>query len=751
MKIQKNILCCVLFGFCSYGFSAESTLLTDTLPEVVVTNSRQQMLLTSKSNASSIFLSNEIEQNQITSAKDFTAFVPSLYMPDYGSAMTSSIYMRGLGARIDNPVIGLYVDGVGLANKNSFDFQFLDIRDVNIFRGPQGTLFGKNTIGGLINIRMLSPLSYQGTRASVTYANQNYAIAKASHYAKFNDRVGLGLGAFYRHCDGYFVNQYDGKLTDWNNQAGAFVKLEIKPTDNIRLSNLLNYNFVKQGAFPYHKENQPVNHNDYCGYNRHNLIEGLNIEIDFDDIVLNSTTSYQFLNDHMIMDQDYMPYSYFTLEQSQREHYIEQNFTLRNRQHVKILKDNEIGLPADLRSFFSWDWLAGLTISHKQNEMSAPVTFFREGIDTIILANANVFGDSYRYDIREQQFTIYSDFLTPTTNLALYHTSYLTWNQWLLELGLRLEYEKSAFRYQSHSHFDYNFVPVLTDYQRLECNFNGITNLQYLEVLPRVAISYNRTNWTVFASVAEGYKAGGFNSQLFADIVKNQMTNKMLQQSKTQDIDDVITYKPERCLTTEVGGRYHYSSNTWHVNAEVRLFDNELFNQQLTVFKPNTTGRMMTNAGRSRSLGVELTANAGYKGFSANLAYGYTYDRFVVFQDGANNYAGKHIPYIPDNTLAIGLAYKWTFSHNIVRALTLSAQSKTIGAIYWDNNNDYKQPVYSLLDANLTLSMKYFDISIWGQNLTNTKYNVFYFESLSNVFMQSGKPITYGTTIKLEI
>lgn len=751
MKFRSIISFFVLLGFVFCTNAAESTLLNDTLPEVVVTNSRQQMLLASKSDLPTTFYSYDIDKFQITSAKDFSAFVPSLYMPDYGSAMTSSIYMRGLGARIDNPVVGLYIDGVGLANKNSFDFQFLDIRDVNIFRGPQGTLFGKNTIGGLINIRLLSPLSYQGTRASVTYANQNYALVKASHYAKFNDKVGLALGAFYRHCDGYFVNQYDGKLTDWNNQAGGFLKLEFMPTENIKISNLINYNFIKQGAFPYHKLNQPVNHNDYCGYNRHNLIDGLNIEINFENVVLNSTTSYQFLKDHMIMDQDYMPYSYFTLEQQQKEHYIEQNFTLRNRHHTKILKNDEITLDADKRSFFAWDWIAGLSISHKQNDMSAPVTFFRDGIDTIILANANVFGDAARYDIREQQFTIYSDFLTPTTNVALYHTSYLTWNNWQLELGLRLDYEKSSFRYQSHSHFSYNFTPYLPEYQKLECNFNGVSNLQYFEVLPRIAASYTRPNWSVFASITEGHKAGGFNSQLFADIVKNQMTNEMMQQKKSQDIDDVITYQPERCLTSEIGGRYNYSNKTWKVNTELRLYDNELFNQQLTVFKPNTTGRQMTNAGRSRSLGVELTAAVRFKGLSANLSYGYTFDRFVRYQDGANNYAGNHIPYIPDNTLSVGLAYQWDIQHDVVRAVTISAQSKTIGSIYWDNQNIYKQPIYSLLDANIILSMKYVELSIWGQNLTNTQYNVFYFESLSNVFMQSGKPITYGATIKLEI
>lgn len=737
--MKKAILSILSLSVFSFGTLAVEDVLTDTLPEVMVVNNREQMLRSSVSNQPEVFYLRTIEQQQISSAKDFTAFVPSLHIPEYGSAMTSSIYMRGLGARIDNPVVGVYIDGIGLANKNSFDFHFLDIRSAEMFRGPQGTLFGRNTIGGVLNLRTISPLAYQGTRATLSYANQNSALAQVSHYAKLTDNFGLGAGAYYRHTDGYFRNQYDGKLTDWSHNAGAMLKLEHKQDSDLKIINNLNYNFVKQGAFPYHLESQPVNHNGFCGYLRHSLTEGLNVEINFDDITLSSLTSYQLLHDQMDMDQDYLPYSYFTLRQKQTEHFIEQNFVLRNRTN-SVKSDS-----------FRWDWLAGLSVSYKQNQMSAPVTFMRDGIDTIILANANVFGDNIRYNIRDNQFTIYSDFITSNTDVGFYHTSYLTWNRWQLELGLRLEYEQSLFRYDSYGRYYYNFVPYITEYTLLESKFNGNSALRYLEILPRVAASYKQDGWTVFASIAEGYKAGGFNTQLFSDIIRNDMMLQMMGKEMTQDVESIITYKPERCLTSEVGARYNYVNTDFSSDVELRFYDNELFNQQLTVFPKNTTGRMMTNAGRSRSLGVELTGNVRYKGFTFDLSYGYTHARFLLYQSGVHNYAGKHIPYIPDNTLALSAAYKLTFEHDIVNSLVFALGTKAIGAIYWDNENMYKQPIYGLLNANITLSMQYVSLSLWGQNLTNTKYDVFYFESMNNVFMQSGKPITYGITLKLEI
>ena len=721
------------------GSESESTPLNDTLPEVVVIHSREQMQKSLSSNTPTTFYLREIEYQQISSAKDFTSFVPSLHIPEYGSAMTSSIYMRGLGARIDNPVVGIYVDGVGLANKNSFDFHFVDIQRADIFRGPQGTLFGRNTIGGVISLKTISPFSFQGTRASVSYGNQNTAYVQLSHYAKFSHNFGLGAAAYYKHTDGYFRNEYDGKLTDWSDAAGAMLKLEYRSDSTIRIINNLTYNFVNQGAFPYHLENQPVNHNDFCGYMRHNIIEGLNIEIDFDKVTLSSITSYQMLSDRMDMDQDYLPYSYFTLQQNQKEHSIEQNFVLTNR--------NTEQRAGNLK----WNRISGASFAYKQNSMSAPVTFLRQGIDTIILANANIFGDIAKYEIRDDKFTIFSDFITSNIDVALYHTSYLKWNNWKLELGLRLDYEQSTFKYDSYGKFHYNFAPYIPDYRLLETVLQGSHSLRYLEVLPRVALSYDRESWSVFASVAEGYKAGGFNTQLFSDIVRNQMTEQMLQRQPDDDVESVLTYLPERCLSSEIGARYSFRNEDWSADAELRLYDNELFNQQLTVFPKNTTGRMMTNAGRSRSLGVEFVGGLSYKGFSADVSYGYTYARFINYQSGRNDYAGNRIPYIPDNTLAVGLSYRLRFKHDIANDLVFSVQSKTTGEIYWDNENRYKQQIYNLLNANITLSMRYVSISLWGQNLLNTKYNVFYFESLNNVFMQSGKPITFGGTIRLEI
>ena len=103
----------------------------------------------------------------VVGIKGMSDVVPNFYMPDYGSRITSSIYVRGIGARMDQPAVGLTVDNVGIMNKNAYDFDVADVAYVEMVRGPQSSLFGRNTMTGMINIRSISPWDYQGWRSTV--------------------------------------------------------------------------------------------------------------------------------------------------------------------------------------------------------------------------------------------------------------------------------------------------------------------------------------------------------------------------------------------------------------------------------------------------------------------------------------------------------------------------------------------------------------------------------------------------------
>lgn len=138
--------------------NVNDTIKTYNIGEVIVTSSTKETNdLRTLPGAVSILSPQAIAARQIDALKDISAFIPNLYMPDYGSKMTSAIYIRGIGARSSGQSIGLYVDNVPYLDKSAFDFELNDIQRIEVLRGPQGTLYGRNAMGGIVNIYTLSP------------------------------------------------------------------------------------------------------------------------------------------------------------------------------------------------------------------------------------------------------------------------------------------------------------------------------------------------------------------------------------------------------------------------------------------------------------------------------------------------------------------------------------------------------------------------------------------------------------------
>ena len=122
--------------------------------------------------AASVLGGRTLEMRGVAAVKDVMMDIPNLFMPDYGSRTTSSVYVRGMGTRIDQPVVGMNVDNVPLADKNLYDTELPDIERIEFLRGPQATLYGRNTMGGLVKVHTRSPFSYQGTDVKLSYGTK---------------------------------------------------------------------------------------------------------------------------------------------------------------------------------------------------------------------------------------------------------------------------------------------------------------------------------------------------------------------------------------------------------------------------------------------------------------------------------------------------------------------------------------------------------------------------------------------------
>lgn len=728
----------------------------DTIPlgEVSVTAIKQAAQLQTEPLASTTVGAQAIERLNITDIKQVSELTPNFFIPAYGSRMTSSIYVRGLGARIDQPAMGLNVDNIPVLNKNDYDFDFFNIERIEILRGPQSTLYGRNTMGGVINVYTLSPMRYQGMRLMLETASYASWRAAMGLYHKFNPKFALGVDINAYSTRGQTENQSVAekwpKLTRKADQAEQYtgrLKLAWLPRPEVSVDNVLSYSYNRQGGYPYElKGENKVDYNDTCFYNRHSVAEGLTVQWRAEKFTMSSITGLRFFGDELELDNDFTPESYFTLNQKIREASLTQDLVFRG----------DVGC---------YSWMAGAFGFYKHSKMSAPVTFQKDGIQRLILENIPI-GKTMAWDT--QEFVLHDDFRLPNWGVALYHQSQYSLGDWTFTAGLRLDYEHAAMRYDLDTSTG-TYMQMGPSRMHLDGEVHDGDRLRqhWLQLLPKVAVSYripSMENSNVYLNISKGYKAGGYNTQMFSTILQDklkaalmasaknqlppQMSDKMPALSSPFTVEDYAAYKPEYSWNYEIGG--HFSCFEGRILTDLAAFYIDIRDQQLTVFPDgSTTGRMMTNAGRTRSAGAELAVTARPTDrWVARASYGYTNAKFLRYNDGEKDFRGKFVPYAPQHTAFASCQYSqplpmWWFDR-----MDFEINGRGVGPIYWNEENSLRQNFYALLGASIRLQLQKVSLDIWGENLLNQKYSTFYFRSIGNDFIQRGSKRTLGLTLR---
>lgn len=760
LHIRKYMLAGLWLLVAGAAYATDNESKVDTLiavDRVQITAIKQGSQLRREAVAASVLSGRTLEMQGVSAVKDVMTDIPNLFMPDYGSRTTSSIYVRGMGTRIDQPVVGMTVDNVALADKNLYDTELPDIERIEFLRGPQATLYGRNTMGGIINVYTLSPLTYQGLRLRADYGSRNSFRVAASTYNRLREKFGFSVSAQYAHCDGFWRNTYDNSLCDKENSGNFRTKFQYRE-GALSIDNTLAFSMVEQGGYPYQYIGSPnpskhreelvgkICYNEPCSYERLAVNDGLSIRYDFGKFSLASITSYQYMNDKMHIDNDFLPEYYFTLEQRKQQHHIAEDFVLRSKEEGK------------------YRWLVGVYGFFKREKMQAPVTFGATGIDRLILDNINAnsgYDGEYRWGDAEgngaDEMLLDSRFLTHNSGVAAYHRSELHLGRWRLALGLRLDYELVQMQYNTAANTAYTVFPSDPSLQPttipLNLSDSDVLSRGFLEFLPSFSVSADLDEAgrnMLYLSASKGYKAGGFNTQMFSEVLQRRLQNEM-GLHREMDIEKLCAYNPEHSYNVELGG--HFATRNGVFTADAALFYIECLDQQLTIFPDeNSTGRMMTNAGRTRSFGAEISATARLaKTLVLKGSYGYTNAKFREFVSGGKNYAGNYIPYAPKNSLSLRLMQTVPFTSRWIDRMILGIGVTGAGRIYWNEANDVSQPFYALLDASVRFEGKKWAVDLWCKNATNTKYDVFYFESMGNRFLQRGRPMAGGVRVMVNI
>lgn len=681
----------------------------------------------------------QIERLGIATVKGMSELAPNFYIPDYGSRMTSSIYVRGLGARIDQPVVGLNVDGVTFLNKDNYDFDLVDIERIEVLRGAQSILNGRNTMGGQINIVTLSPWRFQGIRAMAEYGRANSVKASAGWYGRVAEAMATSVTGYFTSTDGYHRNAHDGARVDTERQGSLRWKLSYRPSERLAVTNAAAASISRQGGLPYRNlATGLISYDDTAYYRRASVTDGLTVGWTGKRVVVNSVTSFQYIDDDLTADQDFLPLPYFTLTQARREWALTEDLYTRGTRGA-------------------YQWLGGAFAFYKHSRMHAPVTFKDKGISDLIEAHPNQMNPTYPISWDERAFLLDSHFLTLTRGLALYMQHRLELGAWMLELGLRWDMERATLIYDSDCASGFTMWHVLPDGHRelyqhvpVEINDHGHLSQTFNELLPKFAAGYSITpRARLYASVAKGYKAGGYNSQMFSDVLQ-QRVMEVLGLTMKYDVDQIVSYKPEKSWNFELGA--DLGSPSGRVRSKLNAFLITCLDQQLTTFPPGlTTGRIMTNAGRTRSAGIEATLY--YKPIDAlrlDASYGFTRATFRHYDNGREDFRGKRLPYAPAHTLFLSAAYDLPWQPaGLQPAVEMALRG--VGDIYWNEANTLSQPFYATLQAALSLTARSWSVRLWGENITGTRYDTFYFLSMGNEFMQRGRPWRVGATVRLTL
>jgi len=298
-------------------------------------------------------------------------------------------------------------------------------------------------------------------------------------------------------------------------------------------------------------------------------------------------------------------------------------------------------------------------------------------------------------------------------------------------------------------------IPPMT--QNMDTTLIDNISQTFREILPKVALKYELNDkHYVYATAANGYKAGGYNIQMFADVVRGAM---MERNSGTEPIvvKDAVTYKPEFSWNFEAG--YKGEQVKDFLYTELAVFYIDVRDIQITDFVESGQGRILKNAGKAKSMGFDLGLSARFnESFQAKLNYGFTRAKFKDYESKVMNennepetinYKGNTIPFAPQNTFSLSLVYNKRFVNKLIDRLNIQAQYNAAGRIYWTEENDIYQDFYGLLNTKATVNKGIFELGVWTNNTLNTDYAAFYFESLGRSLAQKGRPFTMGVDLSI--
>lgn len=720
---------------------------TNNVDELTVTAQKREQMAKEVPVSLETFTDKDIDNRHLTRTEDVVNQAVNVDMGTISGGLYDTFaQIRGVGSNIIgiDPSVGMFIDNAPVTDSQAYSFGLLDIQRVEVMRGPQGTLYGRNTLAGAVNFITSKPV-FGNTSFAAGVETGSYGKTRVQGIVNLplGSEWALRVAAAGLTSNGMTHNSAAGQ-SKTNKLTGGQVRVSLRGFVNDNLEILTVYEHSQQnprdGA--YMPEQDFLNGSNTVNINNvfHGKLIGDSLRHymtwNFDDgSKLISTTSLSrntvdyagsgFPNGYWAATE----FGYDNAAPGLAAGSLGEYAALYDAEHATFVPalnfhnrvDNpynsnykqvteEIRYQSNSDSVFKW--LAGVYGEYSNAERVNGATSTYHPVSASIPSVTAGTPPLVMPILADNHYTASSIGKTKTASVALFGDASLAFTNQLEALaGLRVGYD--------HKRFDYSFNIDSKDnllwQSLLGSTFlnNYQSSLSTTYAMPRVGLRYQFTDGTQsYLTISRGFKTGGFNDAFVPT-------------------DGGNPYKNESLMSYELGIKSDLISR--HLNLNAAVFYVDRHNQQVQTFDTGNSSPLVTNAPRSRSYGGELTFNARLdEHWSGYAGIGYTDATYRDFTDapGLNETTGEYMSvnatdkqqqYIPKVTANVGIAYTWNLGiADLTGRGDLGYQYRS--GYYFDPTNTQKQPGFGLLNARLTAGNKNYQVYIWGNNLTNERY-----------------------------
>jgi len=693
---------------------------TTALEEIVVTAQKRSENLQDVPVSVTAFTADQLKDQRVGDVLALSGLSPGLQIKTDDNAANPRIFIRGIGVNDFNPAtasaVGVYVDGVYVASPLAQMAGFYDLQQVEVLRGPQGTLYGRNTTGGAINVTTKKPTSTPEGNLAVDYGRFNSFKAEGGFGGPIVDTLAFRVSGLFDKSDGYTLNRLTGHKGNDADRKAIRGALSFKPDDKLTIDVSASYSKASGGSIltynrsliaqtaeaastadpdptygyvfckpTYYTSGQCTNAAGYANtssnkYEGDYRFEGKDIvklfgattaiTYDFGPVTFYSITGYQSAKRDDYEETDANPISIFDARYVAQQDTTSQEFRLQSNGATKLRW--VAGLYAARDNLDNDSHYNVLEVARVPDPINNPT-----GMDP---ANSiGVFGWPLH-----QKTTSYAAFGQVDYDL----TTRLT-----LTGGLRWSQDKKVFHYVSD--VDYGLLTLFEyDNEKTFSSISGRVGLRYaVSDDANVYVTYNR-----------GTKSGGFFS------------------GQTTEPDDLGPYKDETVNAYEAGAKSEFFNRRLRVNASIFYYDYKDLQVYTVIQRSGLPVQLFTNASKARVYGGEAEIEARpMTGLSLTLGASLLSAEYKNFVSLGDDYSGNTLPSAPKTSLNGAARYEHPLG---VGDLVTQLDFTYRGKVYYDTANTERLSDKARAYVNGQVGWAFndgrYELGVWGKNLADT-------------------------------